>query len=602
MFLRVARLGASGLAMDTETGNAGNSNQAYKVLARKYRPTRFEDLIGQEALVQTLSNAINMNRIAHAFLLTGIRGIGKTTTARIIARALNCVGPDGKGGPTINPCGECEQCLAIAADRHVDVLEMDAASRTGVGDIREIIENVHYRPVSGRYKIYIIDEVHMLSNSAFNALLKTLEEPPPHAKFIFATTELRKIPVTVLSRCQRFDLRRVDAAAMQAHLTHICEKEAIQATPAALAMIARASEGSVRDALSLLDQAIAHAMGQVEEHHIQAMIGTADRGRIFDLLEHVSSGRASEAVQLAQSLYYEGMDPSLLLTDSLDVLHVITQIQLMPDMAADLSLPADVRQRASEMAQKLSMPALVRAWQTLFKGLQEVKQAPSPLQALTMVLVRLAYMSELPPPNDLWKLVKPGSGSSAQAAPVQFAPKRQEPLPVMAQAPVLQIVPQPPAVHVMPPLANDREANNVATTVASPEDFHALVALFSERREMVLHQLLRSQVVPVECGDGRLVLKPVGSALTPDFAGRISHCLRVWTGAPWMVVLDETAEAKTESIAAKEASHAKHVREALLARPDVKEWLEAFPGAEVEDVKPPEVSHSAEDELLARSA
>lgn len=563
------------------TESATVPNQAYKVLARKYRPTRFEDLIGQEALVQTLSNAINMNRIAHAFLLTGIRGIGKTTTARIIARALNCVGADGNGGPTITPCGECEQCVSIATDRHVDVLEMDAASRTGVGDIREIIENVHYRPVSGRYKIYIIDEVHMLSNSAFNALLKTLEEPPPHAKFIFATTELRKIPVTVLSRCQRFDLRRVDAGAMQAHLAGICDKEDIKASPAALAMIARASEGSVRDALSLLDQAIAHAMGQVEEHHIQAMIGTADRGRIFDLLEHLTTGRSREAVELAQQLYYEGMDPSLLLTDSLDALHHITQMQLMPDMAQDMSLPADIRQRAFEMAQKLSMPVAVRAWQTLFKGLQEVKMAPSPLQALTMVLVRLAYMSELPPPNDLWRLLKTGKGgaASASAAQLSAAPVRQAE-PVAALPPVVQSA-APSTTHVMPPVAND------AVTMEKPEGFDAVVALFAARKEMVLHQLLRSQVALVECSYGKMTLKPVG-VLTPDFASRVSHCLRVWTGDAWMVVLDEAAQTG-ESLAAKEASHARRQREELMARPEIREWLETFPGAELEDVRLPQL-------------
>ncbi|MFQ5984925.1 MAG: DNA polymerase III subunit gamma/tau [Alphaproteobacteria bacterium] len=385
----------------------------YRVLARKYRPTQFTGLIGQETLVRTLSNALEGGRLAQAYLLTGVRGVGKTTAARIIARALNCVGPDGKGGPTPTPCGVCEHCRTITEDRHIDVLEMDAASRTGVDDIRELIDGVRYRPTSARYKVYIIDEVHMISEKAFNALLKTLEEPPPHVKFIFATTEIRKIPLTVLSRCQRFDLRRVEADKLLAHLETIVAKEGVEAEPAALALIARAADGSVRDGLSILDQAIAHGDGRVTEEMVREMLGLADRAQVFDLFEAVMAGKVRQALDLVRSQYDAGLDPVVLLQDLLDLTHWVTRLKIAPEAADAATVSELERVRGRTLAERLSMPVLSRAWQMLLKGLNDVRTAPTPLGAAEMVLVRLAYVADLPSPAEVVK---------GETAEPEFAP------------------------------------------------------------------------------------------------------------------------------------------------------------------------------------
>ena len=373
----------------SDTPRAPETDSLYRVLARKYRPSTFADLVGQEALVRTLTNAIGTGRLAHAFILTGVRGVGKTTTARIIARALNCVGEDGQGGPTTAPCGVCEQCTAIAQDRHVDVIEMDAASRTGVADIRELIEGVRYRPVQARYKIYIIDEVHMLSNSAFNALLKTLEEPPEHVVFIFATTEIRKVPVTVLSRCQRFDLRRLTQEDLQALFGRIVEKEGVTVAPEALAMIARAADGSARDGLSLLDQAIALGGGtSVEAAQVQAMLGLADRARIFDLFGEVVAGKVPESLEILGELYTAGADPAVVMQDLLELAHFLTRAKLVPQTLDQPGQPETERSRGRELSGQLSLSALARIWQMLLKGLGEVQTAPVPLQAAEMACPR----------------------------------------------------------------------------------------------------------------------------------------------------------------------------------------------------------------------
>ena len=409
-----------------------DSPAVYRVLARKYRPSTFAELIGQEAMVRTLSNAIATGRIAHAFILTGVRGVGKTTTARILARALNCVGPDGSGGSTAEPCGQCAQCLAIADDRHVDVLEMDAASRTGVDDIRELTEGVRYRPVSGRYKVYIIDEVHMLSKNAFNALLKTLEEPPPAVIFVFATTEIHKVPVTVLSRCQRFSLRRVPVELLVAHYRGIVDAEAVEAEPAALALIARAADGSVRDGLSLLDQAIASTDGRITEAAVRNMLGVADRGRVLDLLESVLRGDAGDALDRMDHLYQDGADPLLVLQDLLELSHFLTRLKLAPEAGVGDPIVEGDHKRAVPLAEKLALPALARVWQILLKGLEEVQAAPSPIQAAEMVLVRLAYVADLPVPAELVRsLATPpvhGVGPIA-AEPVANLASRVEPAP-----------------------------------------------------------------------------------------------------------------------------------------------------------------------------
>lgn len=393
------------------------SEPAYRVLARKYRPVDFDGLIGQEVLVRTLSNAIAAGRLAQAYVLTGVRGVGKTTTARILARAFNCIGEDGQGGPTVKPCGVCEHCRAIAEDRHVDVVEMDAASNNSVDNIREIVEASRYRPASARYKIYILDEVHMLSNAAFNALLKTLEEPPPHLKFIFATTEIRKVPVTVLSRCQRFDLRRVDAAELAAHFTAIAGQESVTAEPAALALIARAADGSVRDGLSLMDQAIALSGGNVGEEQVRDMLGLADRGIVFDLAEALLKGDVPDALSVTERMHAAGADPAVILNDLLELTHWLTRLKIEPGAVTDTLMPEAERARGADMAEPLSLPVLARLWQLLLKGVGELGQAPSPRLALEMVLIRTAYAANLPSPADLvTRLQEQGSAPNGGAA------------------------------------------------------------------------------------------------------------------------------------------------------------------------------------------
>jgi DNA polymerase-3 subunit gamma/tau len=373
----------------------GQRTDPYRVLARTYRPQRLSELIGQEALVRTLTNALRTGRIAHAFLLTGIRGVGKTTTARIIARALNCTGPDGRGQPTPEPCGQCPHCVGIAEGRHIDVLEMDAATRTGIDDVRELVDSVRYAPTSARFKVYIVDEVHMLSEKAFNGLLKTLEEPPPQTIFIFATTEVRKVPITVLSRCQRFDLRRVEGERLRRHLAEIAAKEGVRVEPGALTLLVRAAEGSVRDGLSLLDQAIAllgAADGEaaISAAQVQDMLGLADRGRVLTLFEHLAEGDLPGALQRLAELYDLGTEPEAVLQDLLEICHWLTRIKVAPEAAQAFGVAEADARRGEALAARLTVPVLARNWQMLLKGLDDVRQAPSPLLAAEMVLVRLA--------------------------------------------------------------------------------------------------------------------------------------------------------------------------------------------------------------------
>ncbi|HWT95971.1 MAG TPA: DNA polymerase III subunit gamma/tau, partial [Terriglobales bacterium] len=399
---------ADNLPSETATGDGG-----YRVLARKYRPTGFSSMIGQEALVRTLTNAIAQGRLAHGFMLTGVRGVGKTTTARILARCFNCIGPDGTGGPTVTPCGVCDNCRAIAEDRHVDVIEMDAASRTGIDDIRELIEGVRYRPVSARYKVYIVDEVHMLSEKAFNALLKTLEEPPAHVKFIFATTEIRKVPVTVLSRCQRFDLRRIEADELAAHFARISTKEGAKITPQALALIARAADGSARDGLSLLDQAIALSDGEITETEIRDMLGLADRTQLFDLYDKIMRGDIAAALAQLAAMYHGGADPVVVIQDLLDLTHWLTRAKITPDVLNQPTTPEAERRLGEALSAQLSVPILSRTWQMLLKGLTEVQQAPQPLAAAEMVLIRLTHAAQMPTPGELVRQLTENGGGQA---------------------------------------------------------------------------------------------------------------------------------------------------------------------------------------------
>ncbi len=556
---------------------------AYRVLARKYRPTRLSELAGQEAVVRILTNAIAQERIAQAFLLTGVRGTGKTTTARIIARALNCVGPDGQGGPTPAPCGVCEHCTAIAEDRHVDVIEMDAASRTGVADIRELIEGVRYRPVSARRKVYIIDEVHMLSTSAFNALLKTLEEPPPHVVFIFATTELRKVPITVQSRCQRLTLRRIDEAVLRDRFAAIVEKEEVAAEPAAIALIAKAADGSARDGLSLLDQAIAHTGGDVTAARVVEMLGLADRTRIFDLFEAALRGKLPEALSLLSDMYASGADPATLLSDLLELTHFLTRAKVVPTMLEDPGTPEAERTRGKALSEGLSLPVLSRTWQVLLKGLKETQAAERPLQAAEMVLIRLAYMSDLPTPEALVRQLKDGGTTAAGGGSKAEAPAG--PAPVSAggnggsggtTALARQAAPEP---QDRPETQARAEVPPEAEAAAVPERFEDLVQLFWDRKEGRLAVHLSEHVHLVRYAPGILEFRP-GEQAPPKLAGTVGRLLQDWTGRRWMVSVSE-GEVGAATLAEQRQAAEAAERDEVLKHPLVQAALETFPGAEL---------------------
>lgn len=581
-----------------------DENSLYRVLARKYRPTTFEDLVGQEALVRTLTNAIDTGRLAHAFILTGVRGVGKTTTARIIARALNCVGPDGAGGPTPAPCGVCDQCVAIAQDRHVDVIEMDAASRTGVADIRELIEGVRYRPVQARYKIYIIDEVHMLSNSAFNALLKTLEEPPEHVVFIFATTEIRKVPVTVLSRCQRFDLRRLTQDDLQGLFSGIAAKESVAVEDEALAMIGRAADGSARDGLSLLDQAIALGGGkEVLADQVQAMLGLADRARIFDLFAAVVRGKVPESLEILGDLYAAGADPAVVMQDLLELAHFLTRAKLVPATLEAPGQPETERLRGRELSESLSLASLARIWQMLLKGLGEVQTAPIPLQAAEMALIRLAYASDLPSPAELVQRLSgaaPGAGAGRSAG---GSPAASEPAASAEPASPATAMPPPPMASVErgPPVSDGAPQAALAQPLAEPvpyedpepqlqdqtppvpakpqpQSFADAVALVRAQRETMLANHLMDDVHLVRFEPGRIEIC-VRDAAPPNLASRFAAVLEQACDSRWIISISQEPGESTLREQEREAEAGK--RAAVMQHPLVKSALEVFPEAEL---------------------
>ena len=563
------------------------TDTGYQVLARKYRPETFADLVGQDAMVRTLKNAFEADRIAQAFIMTGIRGTGKTTTARIIAKSMNCIGPDGNGGPTTDPCGKCEHCVAIAQGRHVDVLEMDAASRTGVGDIREIIDSVAYRAASARYKIYIIDEVHMLSTSAFNALLKTLEEPPEHVKFIFATTEIRKVPVTVLSRCQRFDLRRIEPEVMIALLRKIATAEGAEITDDALALITRAAEGSARDAQSLLDQAISHGAGETTADQVRAMLGLADRGRVLDLFNQIMAGDAAGALTELSAQYADGADPLAVLRDLAEITHWISVIRITPEAADDPTVSPDERARGREMADRLSMPVLARMWQMSLKSLEEVTMAPNAMMAAEMAVIRMTHVAELPTPGDLVAKLKDapvppapggGGGGGRGGAPAPSASSGASA--VADRAAAMQSNGGVTASGVQTALAQAPDS-----ALARFPTFQHVVDLIRSNRDVKLLVEVEGGVRLVSYSPGRIEFEPAPNAAR-DLAQRLGSRLQAWTGVRWAVTvvsdggsptINETRDAKKSALA-----------EEAKATPLVGAILAAFPNAKLSPLKTPE--------------
>jgi DNA polymerase III subunit gamma/tau len=562
----------------------GNTAPGYRVLARKYRPAAFPDLIGQDAMVRTVSNAFGSGRIPQAWILTGVRGVGKTTTARILARALNYELPDGSvTGPTIHMPALGLHCRAIMESRHVDVIEMDAASHNGVDDVRQINEAVRYSPVSARYKVYILDEVHMLSTAAFNALLKTLEEPPPHVKFVFATTEIRKVPITILSRCQRFDLRRVDASLLVTHLESICAKENISAEPEALGLIARAAEGSVRDALSLLDQAIAHAAGSLRAEDVRGMLGLADRTRIIDLFEALMRGDMAKALSELRDQYDSGADPAVVLADLAEFTHFVTRVKVLPAVADDVSLAEAERTRGRDFAAALSMRVLSRTWQMLFKGLAEVQEAGKPLAAAEMVLVRIAYAADLPTPDEVIRDIR--ENGAASPAPTNggssprpaLSPRGDPPrgAPRASLAPAQLVAAQVPDISTL-------RADPAAVPTLSIATFPALIALANEKRDILMKTALERDVRVVRIEDGKLEIALEPSArktLVNDLSRKISE----WTGRRWMVVV--SAEQGAPTVSAQNAAERNELEQGVRADPLVQAVLARFPGAEIVGVK-----------------
>jgi DNA polymerase-3 subunit gamma/tau len=579
----------------TPTGPAAPT-ASYRVLARKYRPSTFADLIGQDAMVRTISNAFEAGRIPQAWILTGVRGVGKTTTARILARALNYELPDGSvTAPTIHMPVVGVHCQAIMESRHLDVIEMDAASHNGVDDVRVINDAIRYAPVSARYKVYILDEVHMLTPQAFNALLKTLEEPPPHAKFVFATTEIRKVPITVLSRCQRFDLRRVDAALLVEHLQGIAAKEAISAETEALALIARAAEGSVRDALSLFDQAIAHAAGPVRADDVRGMLGLADRTKIIDLFEALMRADLARALAELRNQYESGADPAMVLGDLAEFTHFVTRVKVVPALADDVSLTEVERTRGRAFAAKLSMRVLARAWQMLLKGIEEVTAAGRPLAAAEMVLVRIAYAADLPTPDEAIRSlgdaaargnggapVPPGQPSARAETPRSEGP-RGATRSALAAAPAETPAPQP--------VARGEAESMPARALQSFED---LIALAAEKRDLAIKSALERDVRLVRFEDGRLEIGLEASA-PKSLTGELSKKLADWTGRRWMVIV--SAEPGVPSLYAQAQTRKAELKDGVRGDPLVQAVLNRFPGAEIVDVRPPTGAPAAPDDV-----
>jgi DNA polymerase-3 subunit gamma/tau len=568
---------------------ARDAAKPYRVLARKYRPSSFEDLIGQDAVVRTVSNAFETGRIPQAWILTGVRGVGKTTTARILARALNYELPDGSvKGPTIHMPTLGVHCQAIMESRHMDVLEMDAASHTGVDDVRQINDSVRYAPASARYKVYIIDEVHMLSTAAFNAFLKTLEEPPEHAKFVFATTEIRKVPVTVLSRCQRFDMRRVEADVLMRHLANIAAKENVEIEAEALGIIARAAEGSVRDSLSLLDQAIAHAAGKVQADAVRQMLGLADRTRVIDLFEQLARGDIASAFREFREQYDTGADPIVVLSDLAEFVNFVTRVKIVPATADNVAFSETERLRGRDFATKLSMRVLSRMWQMLLKGIAEVQAATRPAAAAEMVLVRIAYVADMPTPDEAIRMIEQNGGASAAAA-ASAAPRGASTASASSAASssaasttMRSSGSAARAEATARPQAIASAQEQPSAPVRALRSFAELVAFASEKRDLMIKGALEADVRLIKFEDGRLEI-----ALEPNaqrsLVSDLTRKLEMWTGRRWTVIVSLAAGQPTlreQNLAAKGQREA-----AAEADPRVKEVLARFPGAKVVEVR-----------------
>ena len=555
---------------------------AYQVLARKYRPETFVDLVGQEAMVRTLKNAFEADRIAQAFMMTGIRGTGKTTTARIIAKGMNCIGPDGAGKPTTEPCGQCEHCTAIMEGRHVDVMEMDAASNTGVANIREIIDSVHYRAASARYKVYIIDEVHMLSTGAFNALLKTLEEPPAHVKFIFATTEIRKVPVTVLSRCQRFDLRRIEPEVMIALMQKIAGAENAQIADDALALIARAAEGSARDATSLLDQAISHGAGETSADQVREMLGLADRGRVLDLIDMVLRGDAAGALTELSSQYADGADPMAVIRDLAEITHWVSVVKITPEAAEDPTVSPDERARGLAMAENLPMRVLTRLWQMLLKSLDEVAAAPNAMMAAEMAIIRLTHVADLPSPEELVRKLNNatpppptpnGGGNGGGMAPAQSGGGTT----AYASTPAMSGGSSDGATMAL--------AVNADQSLARYPTFEHVIELIRSSRDVKLLVDLETTLQLAAYQPGRIEFVPTDRA-PRDMAQRLGAKLQQLTGNRWAVIVVNEGGAETIAEVRDAADNALQAKAAN--HPLVQAVLAQFPKAKIKSIRTPE--------------
>lgn len=542
---------------------AEDNKDQYVVLARKYRPQNFDDLVGQDALVQTLTNAIQNNRLHHAYMLTGIRGVGKTTTARIIAKALNCTGPDGNGGPTIHPCGVCENCKAIAADRHIDVMELDAASRTGVDDIREILDGVRYKPTNARYKIYIIDEVHMLSKNAFNALLKTLEEPPAHVKFIFATTEIRKVPVTVLSRCQRFDLQRLSVEDLTGLFSKILTQEKIEAEPEALQIIAKAADGSARDGESLLDQAISLSAGTIKTDIVKNMIGLADRNQTFELFEQLINGKTEEMLANLQEQYRNGANPITILQDLVNITHMIAKAKIIPASVNDMTLAQSERELCTRLSPLIPIAVLSKVWQMLLKGIAELSMAPVQIDAVEMILIRIAYSANLPTPYELLNDVKKNSNLST----AEFSAEKkisEPPLSAAVNEKKISVEDNPPAQPAQLYVFN------------KPEE---LVEYLENNKKMLLSYSFKNDLSIEEFSDGYIKMT-VDNKIDTDFIMNLHHLLSEITGKKWKI--DSQYGTLGVTLAKKERAKDEENKKNISEYPLVKAILAEFKGAKIE--------------------